>query len=110
MTALTAPPDDVRMDTLWQEFEHFASFSQVFVQVFVVLTVGATLIAMLVLLANSPGLVIYVLLGMGAVPCLCPPTSLSVSGRRSFETPPCPQSGGGCRHRKGYSEGCCAGT
>lgn len=37
-----------------QEFEHEASFNQVFV----VLTVGATLIATLGLLANSPGVVI----------------------------------------------------
>ncbi|WP_255109504.1 DUF389 domain-containing protein [Synechococcus sp. RedBA-s] len=50
----TAPPDDARLDALRQEFEHEASFSQVFV----VLTVGATLIATLGLLANSPGVVI----------------------------------------------------
>ena len=46
--------DEARFDALRQEFEHEASFSQVFV----VLTVGATLIASLGLLANSPGVVI----------------------------------------------------
>ncbi|MCP9841575.1 DUF389 domain-containing protein [Synechococcus sp. J7-Johnson] len=50
----TVPPDDSRLDALRQEFEHEASFSQVFV----VLTVGATLIATLGLLANSTGVVI----------------------------------------------------
>jgi len=45
---------DSRLETLRREFEHEASFSQVFV----VLTVGATLIATLGLLANSPGVVI----------------------------------------------------
>jgi uncharacterized hydrophobic protein (TIGR00271 family) len=54
MTAPIAPPDDGRLDALRQEFEHEATFSQVFV----VLTVGATLIATLGLLANSPGVVI----------------------------------------------------
>ncbi len=54
MTSPTAPPDDGRLAALQQEFEHDASFSQVFV----VLTVGATLIATLGLLANSPGVVI----------------------------------------------------
>jgi uncharacterized hydrophobic protein (TIGR00271 family) len=54
MSSPTAPPDDARLDALRQEFEHEASFSQVFV----VLTVGATLIATLGLLANSPGVVI----------------------------------------------------
>lgn len=48
------PSDQARLDALRQEFEHEASFSQVFV----VLTVGATLIASLGLLANSPGVVI----------------------------------------------------
>jgi uncharacterized hydrophobic protein (TIGR00271 family) len=46
--------DDSRLEALSQEFEHEASFNQVFV----VLTVGATLIATLGLLANSPGVVI----------------------------------------------------
>jgi uncharacterized hydrophobic protein (TIGR00271 family) len=46
--------DDSRLEALRQEFEHEASFNQVFV----VLTVGATLIATLGLLANSPGVVI----------------------------------------------------
>ncbi len=50
----TAPSDDGRLAALQQEFEHDASFNQVFV----VLTVGATLIATLGLLANSPGVVI----------------------------------------------------
>jgi uncharacterized hydrophobic protein (TIGR00271 family) len=54
MSRSTEPPDDARLDALRQEFEHEASFSQVFV----VLTVGATLIATLGLLANSPGVVI----------------------------------------------------
>ena len=48
------PPDPARLDALRQQFEHEARFSQVFV----VLTVGATLIASLGLLANSPGVVI----------------------------------------------------
>ena len=54
MSSPTAPPDNARLDALRQEFEHDAAFSQVFV----VLTVGATLIATLGLLANSPGVVI----------------------------------------------------
>ena len=54
MTSPSAPPDDGRLAALHQEFEHDASFNQVFV----VLTVGATLIASLGLLANSPGVVI----------------------------------------------------
>jgi uncharacterized hydrophobic protein (TIGR00271 family) len=54
MTATTATPDDARLDALRREFEHEASFNLVFV----VLTVGATLIATLGLLANSPGVVI----------------------------------------------------
>ena len=54
MNAPTAPSDDGRLAALQQEFEHDASFNQVFV----VLTVGATLIATLGLLANSPGVVI----------------------------------------------------
>jgi uncharacterized hydrophobic protein (TIGR00271 family) len=44
----------LRLEALCREFEHEAGFSQVFV----VLTVGATLIATLGLLANSPGVVI----------------------------------------------------
>ena len=54
MTSPSAPPDDGRLAALHEEFEHDASFNQVFV----VLTVGATLIASLGLLANSPGVVI----------------------------------------------------
>jgi uncharacterized hydrophobic protein (TIGR00271 family) len=54
MTSPPAPAADERLAALQQEFEHDASFSQVFV----VLTVGATLIASLGLLANSPGVVI----------------------------------------------------
>ncbi|WP_216923029.1 DUF389 domain-containing protein [Synechococcus sp. CCAP 1479/9] len=54
MTSPPAPAADDRLAALQQEFEHEASFSQVFV----VLTVGATLIATLGLLANSPGVVI----------------------------------------------------
>ena len=54
MTSPSAPPDDGRLAALHQEFEHDASFNQVFV----VLTVGATLIASLGLLANSPWVVI----------------------------------------------------
>jgi uncharacterized hydrophobic protein (TIGR00271 family) len=46
--------DDSRLEALRLEFEHEASFSHVFV----VLTIGATLIATLGLLANSPGVVI----------------------------------------------------
>ena len=49
MTSPPAPAADERLAALQQEFEHDASFSQVFV----VLTVGATLIATLGLLANS---------------------------------------------------------
>jgi uncharacterized hydrophobic protein (TIGR00271 family) len=48
------PSDPARLDALRREFEHEGSFNQVFV----VLTVGATLIASLGLLANSPGVVI----------------------------------------------------
>ncbi len=54
MTSPPAPAADERLAALQQEFEHDASFSQVFL----VLTVGATLIASLGLLANSPGVVI----------------------------------------------------
>ncbi|PZV23825.1 MAG: DUF389 domain-containing protein [Cyanobium sp.] len=54
MSRTTAAPDDIRLDALREEFEQDASFNQVFV----VLTVGATLIATLGLLANSPGVVI----------------------------------------------------
>ena len=54
MTSPPAPAADERLAALQQEFEHDASFSQVFV----VLTVGATVIATLGLLANSPGVVI----------------------------------------------------
>ncbi len=54
MTASTAAPDDSRLMALRREFEHEARFSLVFV----VLTVGASLIASLGLLANSPGVVI----------------------------------------------------
>ena len=50
----TSSSQDARLDALQREFEREASFSQVFV----VLTVGATLIATLGLLANSPGVVI----------------------------------------------------
>lgn len=54
MGSSASSPEDARLDALQREFEHEASFSQVFV----VLTVGATLIATLGLLANSPGVVI----------------------------------------------------
>lgn len=54
MDSSSSPPADTRLELLRREFEHEASFSQVFV----VLTVGATLIATLGLLANSPGVVI----------------------------------------------------
>jgi uncharacterized hydrophobic protein (TIGR00271 family) len=54
MISTPAPAADVRLAALQQEFEHDASFNQVFV----VLTIGATLIATLGLLANSPGVVI----------------------------------------------------
>ncbi|MCP9786697.1 DUF389 domain-containing protein [Cyanobium sp. N5-Cardenillas] len=54
MTTSPTSADDGRLAALQQEFEHDASFNQVFV----VLTVGATLIATLGLLANSPGVVI----------------------------------------------------
>ncbi|MCX5932649.1 MAG: DUF389 domain-containing protein [Cyanobacteria bacterium] len=54
MTVSFGAQDDARLEALRQEFEHEASFSQVFV----VLTVGATLIATLGLLANSTGVVI----------------------------------------------------
>jgi uncharacterized hydrophobic protein (TIGR00271 family) len=46
--------EDGRLEALRREFEHEASFNQVFV----VLTIGATLIATLGLLANSPAVVI----------------------------------------------------
>ena len=46
--------EEGRLDALRLEFEHDATFNQVFV----VLTVGATLIATLGLLANSTGVVI----------------------------------------------------
>ncbi|WP_370594537.1 DUF389 domain-containing protein [Synechococcus sp. CBW1107] len=54
LTVSLGTPDDARLEALRQEFEHEASFNLVFV----VLTVGATLIASLGLLANSPGVVI----------------------------------------------------
>jgi uncharacterized hydrophobic protein (TIGR00271 family) len=54
MSRSTVPPVDTRLDGLRREFEHEAAFTQVFV----VLTVGATLIATLGLLANSAGVVI----------------------------------------------------
>jgi uncharacterized hydrophobic protein (TIGR00271 family) len=54
MSRASASAGTSRLDDLLQEFEHEARFSQVFV----VLTVGATLIATLGLLANSPGVVI----------------------------------------------------
>jgi len=54
MTSTTTAPEDSRLVLLRQEFERDASFNLVFV----VLTVGATLIATLGLLANSPGVVI----------------------------------------------------
>ena len=54
MSSGLVPADAARLDALRQEFEHEAGFSQVFV----VLTVGATLIATLGLLANSAGVVI----------------------------------------------------
>lgn len=54
VSSSASPSDDSRLEALCLEFEHEASFSQVFV----VLTVGATLIATLGLLANSPGVVI----------------------------------------------------
>ncbi|MEA5443235.1 DUF389 domain-containing protein [Cyanobium gracile] len=54
MNSPTTLSEEGRLDALRQEFEHDASFNQVFV----VLTVGATLIATLGLLANSPGVVI----------------------------------------------------
>jgi uncharacterized hydrophobic protein (TIGR00271 family) len=54
VSSSASPSDDSRLEALRQEFEHEASFNQVFV----VLTVGATLIATLGLLANSPGVVI----------------------------------------------------
>ena len=50
----SSSPEEARLEALRLEFEQEASFSQVFV----VLTVGATLIATLGLLANSPGVVI----------------------------------------------------
>jgi uncharacterized hydrophobic protein (TIGR00271 family) len=54
MTRAHGLAGDSRLDTLRQQFEHEAGFTQVFL----VLTVGATLIATLGLLANSPGVVI----------------------------------------------------
>ena len=54
MTSITAAPEESRLVALRQEFEQDASFNLVFV----VLTVGASLIATLGLLANSPGVVI----------------------------------------------------
>jgi uncharacterized hydrophobic protein (TIGR00271 family) len=54
MTSTITEPEDSRLVLLRKEFERDASFNLVFV----VLTVGATLIATLGLLANSPGVVI----------------------------------------------------
>jgi uncharacterized hydrophobic protein (TIGR00271 family) len=54
VSSSTSSSDDPRLEALRLEFEHEASFSQVFV----VLTVGATPITTLGLLANSPGVVI----------------------------------------------------
>lgn len=54
MNSPTTISEEGRLDALRQEFEHDATFNQVFV----VLTVGATLIATLGLLANSTGVVI----------------------------------------------------
>jgi len=54
MTFPTATPEAARLADLQQEFERDARCNQVFL----VLTVGATLIATLGLLANSPGVVI----------------------------------------------------
>jgi uncharacterized hydrophobic protein (TIGR00271 family) len=54
MNSPTTISEEGRLDALRQEFEHDATFNQVFV----VLTVGASLIATLGLLANSPGVVI----------------------------------------------------
>ncbi|CAK6694109.1 DUF389 domain-containing protein [Synechococcus sp. CBW1107] len=54
MTVSLGAQDDARLEVLRREFEHEASFNLVFV----VLTVGATLIATLGLLANSAGVVI----------------------------------------------------
>ncbi|MCP9909956.1 DUF389 domain-containing protein, partial [Cyanobium sp. BA20m-p-22] len=54
MTAFSATPEARRLEALQEEFERDASCNQVFL----VLTVGATLIATLGLLANSPGVVI----------------------------------------------------
>ena len=54
MTAVVVATGQGRLEKLREEFEHDAAFSQVFV----VLTVGATLIATLGLLANSAGVVI----------------------------------------------------
>ena len=50
MTRVHGPAGDSRLGTLRQQVEHEAGFRQVFL----VLTVGATLIATLGLLANSP--------------------------------------------------------
>ena len=54
MTSFGATPEARRLEALQEEFERDASCNQVFL----VLTVGATLIATLGLLANSPGVVI----------------------------------------------------
>ncbi len=54
MNSPTTISEEGRLDALRLEFEHDATFNQVFV----VLTVGATLIATLGLLANSTGVVI----------------------------------------------------
>ncbi|MCP9850398.1 DUF389 domain-containing protein [Cyanobium sp. Morenito 9A2] len=54
MAGIGTAAEDGRLVALKEEFEREASFSQVFV----VLTVGASLIATLGLLANSPGVVI----------------------------------------------------
>ncbi|MFS6826865.1 DUF389 domain-containing protein [Cyanobium sp. ATX-6F1] len=51
---MVAAAEEGRLEALTKEFEREASFNQVFV----VLTVGASLIATLGLLANSPGVVI----------------------------------------------------
>ncbi|MEB3202325.1 MAG: DUF389 domain-containing protein [Synechococcus sp.] len=54
MTSISATPGGRRLEALQREFEQDARCNQVFL----VLTVGATLIATLGLLANSPGVVI----------------------------------------------------
>lgn len=79
MESSAASGDQPRLEVLRQEFEQDGRFSQAFV----VLTVGATLIATLGLLANSPGVVIG---AMVVAPWILPLQAMA------FEILRCPMS------------------